>query len=55
VGATVIAWLLPAIAEPPGLPALAGGVLALGGIALTLAGTAAAPAQPEGAPQPTPR
>jgi drug/metabolite transporter (DMT)-like permease len=38
VGATLIAWLLPAIAEPPGLPALAGGVLALGGIALALAG-----------------
>ena len=38
VGATLIAWLLPAIAEPPGAPALAGGVLALGGIALALAG-----------------
>jgi drug/metabolite transporter (DMT)-like permease len=45
VGATLIAWLLPAIAERPGLGAMAGGVLALGGIALTLAGTAAAPAQ----------
>jgi drug/metabolite transporter (DMT)-like permease len=42
VGATLIAWLLPAIAEPPGLPALAGGLLALAGIALTLLG----PAQP---------
>lgn len=38
VGATAIAWLLPAIAEPPGLPALAGGVLALGGIAIALVG-----------------
>ena len=38
VGATLIAWLLPAIAEPPGLPALTGGILALGGIALALAG-----------------
>ncbi len=36
VGATLIAWLLPSIAEPPGLPALAGGLLALGGIALAL-------------------
>lgn len=40
VGATLIAWLLPAIAEPPGVPALAGGALALGGIALALAGGA---------------
>ncbi len=39
VGASVIAWLLPAIAEPPGLLAAAGGVIALGGIALALAGT----------------
>jgi len=37
VGATLIAWTLPAIAEPPGLPAVAGGVLALAGIALALA------------------
>ena len=37
VGATLIAWTLPAIAEAPGLPALAGGVLAIGGIALALA------------------
>jgi drug/metabolite transporter (DMT)-like permease len=37
VGATLLAWLLPAIAEPPGLGAVAGGVLALGGIALALA------------------
>jgi drug/metabolite transporter (DMT)-like permease len=37
VGATLIAWTLPAIAEPPGLPALAGGALAIGGIALALA------------------
>ena len=49
VGATLIAWLLPAIAEPPGLSAVAGGVLALGGIALALAGT---PRVPAGVPSP---
>ncbi len=38
VGATLIAWLLPAIAEPPGLGSVAGGILALGGIALALVG-----------------
>jgi drug/metabolite transporter (DMT)-like permease len=43
VGATVIAWLLPAIAEPPGLPAVAGGILALGGIALALVGSPSEP------------
>jgi hypothetical protein len=54
VGATLIAWLLPAIAEPPGLPALAGGILALGGIALALVGAGAGvgrgvtPATPQG-------
>ncbi len=50
VGATLIAWLLPAIAEPPGPAALTGGVLALGGIALALAGTrgAVTPACPPG-------
>ncbi len=37
VGATLIAWLLPTIAEAPSLPTVAGGVLALGGIALALA------------------
>jgi drug/metabolite transporter (DMT)-like permease len=39
VGATLIAWLLPSIAEPPSLPALAGGALALTGIALALVGS----------------
>jgi drug/metabolite transporter (DMT)-like permease len=43
VGATLIAWLLPAIAEPPGLPSVAGGILALGGIALALAGLGSTP------------
>ena len=43
VGATLIAWLLPAIAEPPGLPAVAGGILAIGGIALALVGLPSAP------------
>ncbi len=37
VGATLIAWLLPAIAEPPSLQTLAGGACCLAGIALTLA------------------
>jgi drug/metabolite transporter (DMT)-like permease len=37
VGATVIAWLLPAVAEAPGASAVAGGALALAGIALALA------------------
>jgi len=36
VGATLIAWLLPAIAETPSLPTLAGGVLILAGIMLGL-------------------
>lgn len=38
VGATLIAWLLPAIAEVPGPQTLAGGALILGGIALTVTG-----------------
>jgi drug/metabolite transporter (DMT)-like permease len=37
VGATLIAWLLPAIAQRPPLTAVGGGVLALAGIALALA------------------
>lgn len=36
VGATLIAWALPGIAEVPGWQTLLGGVLILGGIALTL-------------------
>ncbi len=36
VGASVIAWLLPAIAEPPGRTALVGGMVALAGIGLAL-------------------
>jgi len=43
VGATLIAWLLPAVAEPPALGAVLGGVLALGGITLALVGAGAAP------------
>jgi drug/metabolite transporter (DMT)-like permease len=39
VGATLIAWLLPAIAEPPSLHTLIGGGIILFGIAVTLAGT----------------
>ena len=38
VGATLIAWLVPAIHEVPGPTALGGGALVLGGIALSLAG-----------------
>jgi drug/metabolite transporter (DMT)-like permease len=37
VGASLIAWLLPAIAEPPGVGAVVGGLVALSGIALALA------------------
>ena len=37
VGATLIAWLLPAIAEAPPASALLGGAICLGGIALALA------------------
>ncbi|MBI4541907.1 MAG: DMT family transporter [Gemmatimonadetes bacterium] len=40
VGATLLAWILPAIAEPPGLAAVVGGAVALVGIAVTLAGPA---------------
>ena len=36
IGATLIAWLLPAIAEVPGPQTVAGGVLILGGIAVTV-------------------
>lgn len=36
IGATVIAWLLPAIAEVPGPQTVIGGALILGGIALTV-------------------
>ena len=42
IGASLIAWLLPAIAEPPGVLAAAGGAVALGGIALALGGKPAA-------------
>src|SRR5690606_28328785 len=36
IGATLIAWLLPAIAEVPGPQTLIGGLLILGGITVTL-------------------
>jgi drug/metabolite transporter (DMT)-like permease len=49
LGATLIAWLLPAIAERPSVSTLAGGAVILVGIAVALLpGGAAAPAQ--GAP-----
>jgi drug/metabolite transporter (DMT)-like permease len=50
VGATLLAWLLPAIAEPPGLGAVVGGILALGGIALALAGAGRDSAPPRSRP-----
>ena len=37
IGSTIIAWLLPAIAEPPPATAIAGGIACLAGIAWTLA------------------
>ena len=36
IGATVIAWALPAIGEVPAPQTLAGGALILGGIAVTV-------------------
>jgi drug/metabolite transporter (DMT)-like permease len=36
IGATIIAWLLPSIAEVPGPQTIAGGVLILAGIAVTV-------------------
>ncbi len=44
VGATLIAWALPAIAEAPSPWTLAGGAVVLAGVALTLLGAARAPA-----------
>jgi drug/metabolite transporter (DMT)-like permease len=43
VGATIIAWLLPAIHEVPSRTAIAGGVLVLAGIVLALGDQRAAP------------
>jgi drug/metabolite transporter (DMT)-like permease len=47
IGATLIAWLLPAIGEVPGVQTLVGGVLILSGIVLTVTArpAAAAPAR----------
>lgn len=42
IGATLIAWLLPAIAEVPGPQVVVGGALILGGIAVTVLGREAA-------------
>ena len=39
VGATLIAWALPGIAEAPSPWALAGGAVVLGGVGLTLLGS----------------
>jgi drug/metabolite transporter (DMT)-like permease len=38
VGATLLAWLIPAIHEPPRVTAVAGGAMVLAGIALSLRG-----------------
>ena len=38
VGATLIAWVLPAIAEMPSATDLGGGVIVLAGVALTMRG-----------------
>jgi drug/metabolite transporter (DMT)-like permease len=51
VGATLIAWVLPAIAEAPSATDLGGGVIVLAGVALTMrgarpAGAGASPAEP---------
>ena len=43
VGATLIAWALPAIAETPSATDLGGGVIVLAGIALTMRGAQRAP------------
>jgi drug/metabolite transporter (DMT)-like permease len=42
IGATLIAWLLPAIAERPPASAVLGGAVCLGGIALSLVGAGTA-------------
>lgn len=47
IGATLIAWLLPAIGEVPGPQVAVGGALILGGIAVTVLGRQAAAAGPE--------
>ena len=41
IGATLIAWILPAIHEPPPVSTVTGGILCLAGVGLTLAGTGA--------------
>jgi drug/metabolite transporter (DMT)-like permease len=48
VGATLIAWLVPAIHEVPGPAALGGGALVLAGIALSLVGGGDAGAEARG-------
>jgi drug/metabolite transporter (DMT)-like permease len=48
IGATLIAWLLPAIAEVPGPQTLAGGLLILAGIALTVSRPAREPCGRDG-------
>ncbi|MBR9989078.1 MAG: DMT family transporter [Gemmatimonadetes bacterium] len=46
IGATLIAWLLPAIAEVPGPQTVVGGALILGGIAVTVVRRQPAEARP---------
>lgn len=47
IGATLIAWLLPAIGEVPGAGTIVGGALILGGIAVTVLKRRSADAGPE--------
>ena len=54
VGATLLAWGLPAIAEAPSAWAAGGGLVVLAGVALTLLGAAPpAPVDPTGLPTPS--
>lgn len=48
IGATLIAWLLPSIAEPPTVQTAAGGALVLVGILVGVTGAGGAPARPPG-------
>jgi drug/metabolite transporter (DMT)-like permease len=49
IGATLIAWLLPSIAEVPGPQTVIGGALILGGIAVTMRGRGGTSARPAAA------
>ena len=55
VGATLIAWSLPAIAEAPSPWAVAGGAVVLGGVALTMLGVSPPSSAAEGSSAKPPR